>query len=230
MKKLLICLAAMGCIAAFSTVAHAQCGVLGVECLTNGNLDTGTAGGEGMPGTAPPWTLTNTGNDTAAQFNPGFADSTGVNGIWYRAFLGGGTNMNPLVSADLSQSVVTTMSGFHRLTFDYLMETNFTAESMMATLSSTSGGSASLDLLAGPRTNIGGGFGMQAAEVGSLLINANAGDTLTVSLAMVNGEDAGANPQSVVADNFSLTAVPEPTSVMLGLLGAVGLLGLARRR
>jgi PEP-CTERM motif len=122
------------------------------------------------------------------------------------------------------------MAGPNRLTFDYLVETNFTAESMMATLSSTSGGTSSLNLLTATRTNMGGGFGTQGAEVGSLVVNANAGDTLTVHLAMVNGRDAGANPQSVVADNFRLSKVPEPTSVLLGLIGVVGLLGLGRRR
>jgi hypothetical protein len=235
MRKLLVCLAAIVCVAALSTVAHAQCGVLGVECLVNGTLDIGTAGGAGLPGTAPPWTLTNTGDPTAAQFNPGFANSVGPggNGIWYRAFLGGPTQQNPnrpLVSADLSQTAVATAAGRYLLLFDYLVETNFTAESMMATLSSTGGGTSTLNLLTVPRTNVGGGFVDNPAGVGSLLVNANAGDTLTVHLAMVNGRDAGTNPQSVVADNFRLARIPEPTSVLLGLIGVVGLLGLARRR
>jgi hypothetical protein len=242
MKKLLVCLAAIGCVAALSTLAHAQCGVLGAECLVNGTLDVGTAGGAGLPGTAPPWTLTNTGNPTAAQFNPGFADNTGVNGIWYRAFLGPNPQnpTRPLVSADLSQTVVATAGGTYRLNFDRIVENNFTAAAMRATLSSSSGPSVTRDLLLDKitaATYTGGGFGTVATTAPGYDINVTmdlagvlAGDTLTVSLAMVDGRDAGANPQSVVADNFRLARVPEPTSVMLGLMGAIGLLGLARRR
>lgn len=240
MKKLLVCLAAIVAVAALGTVAHAQCGVIGAECLVNGNLDLGTAGGAGVPGTAPPWTLANTGNDTAAQFNPGFADNTGVNGIWYRAFLGGGTAMNPLVSADLSQTAIATTGGTYRLTFERVIENNFTAAAMRATLSSSSGPSVTRDLLLDKitaATYTGGGFDTVAATAPGYDINVSmdlpgvlAGDTLTVSLAMVDGQDAGMNPQSAVADNFSLARVPEPASVMLGLIGVFGLLGLARRR
>jgi hypothetical protein len=53
-----------------------------------------------------------------------------------------------------------------------------------------------------------------------------AGDTLTVSVTMTNGRDAGANPQSALVDNFVLV-IPEPAA--LGL-GGFALLALLRRR
>jgi hypothetical protein len=244
MKQILVCLAAIVCIAAFSTVAHAQCGVLGVECLINGNLDIGTAGGAGLPGTAPPWTLTNTGNATAAQFQPDFADNTGVNGIWYRSFLGGPTMQEPnrpLVSANLSQTTLpVTAAGTYQLQFERVVENNFMAGAMTATLSSSSGPSVTRNLLLDKitaATYTGGGFDTVATTAPGYNINVAmnlpgvlAGDTLTVSLAMVDGDDSGTNPQSVVADNFRLARVPEPASAVLGLIGVFGLLGVARRR
>jgi hypothetical protein len=52
-----------------------------------------------------------------------------------------------------------------------------------------------------------------------------------VRSSMVNGIlNPGVNPQSAFVDDFSLTIIPEPASVMLGLIGVLGLLGLARRR
>jgi hypothetical protein len=52
--------------------------------------------------------------------------------------------------------------------------------------------------------------------------------------ARVSMLDAMANPagggQAYVVDDFTLTAVPEPASILLGLLGALGLVALVRRR
>jgi MYXO-CTERM domain-containing protein len=247
MRKVLLCAAAIVCVAACGTVANAQCGTLFGECLVNGNLDLGTPGDGTMTGTNPPWTVTNNLVD-AAIFQPGFADNTipgnaadeGL-GIWYRAFRGGGTSGNPPVDANLSQTTVPVlMGGTYRLTFDRVVENNFTADSMTATLSSSSGPSTSVDLLTKKVTNAGytgGGFnqvGTTAPEYNItetlLLSGVVPGDTLTVSLAMVGGVAASSNPQSAVADRFSLVRVPEPTSVALGLLGLCGLLGLIRRR
>jgi hypothetical protein len=219
MKKVLSVMVATVCVAAFSAVASAQ--------LANGNLDVGLASDGTLPGTAPPWTLNNVGNATAAQFQAGFADSTGGNGIWFRSFLG---NTTTPVSATFSQTAVALASGPYQLTFDYLVEQNFTAQSMLATLSSTSGGTATLDLNAVPRTAINGGFSANPAAVGSLLINANAGDTLTVSLAMLNGQTSGlSGGQTVMADRFNLALVPEPSTMALGLAALMGLVAVRRR-
>jgi hypothetical protein len=207
---------------------------LGQNLLQDGLLDTGTAGGGGQPGTNAFWTLVNTGNATAAQYQGGFANSQapGGLGMWYRAFLG--TPAAP-VSSTLSQSVVAPAAGTYVLTFDRIVEQNFTADAMTATLSSSGGPTISADLLAdripAGSSYTGGGF----VNIGSAtppydivetltLAGVNAGDTLTVSVTMTNGRDAGANPQSAVIDNFVL--VPEPGS--LALVGCV--LVLARRR
>lgn len=224
-----------GLLTALSLLAAAMCEPASAQnLLVNGNLDVGTAGGAGLPGTAPPWTLTNAGNATAAQFQPGFANSQapGGNGLWHRSFLGGGPNMNPLVSSNLTQTVVAPATGPYKLSFDYLVEANHSSDSLTAILSSTSGGSASLDLLLAPRATMGGGFGNNPGfPVGMLQINANAGDTLTVSVAMVNGVT---NPlggaQSALADNFSLILVPEPGSLALGGFVLLGLAGVRRFR
>jgi hypothetical protein len=246
MKQFLFVMAVISCVAAMSTVANAQCGVLGVECLVNGNLDLGTPGSGTGPGTNPPWTVASNIPDGAI-FQPGFADNTlpgngpteGL-GIWYRAFRGGGQSGNPPVDATLAQTTVpVTAGGTYALTFTRVVENNFTAASMLATLSSSSGPSTSVDLLTKKVTAVtytGGGFnniGITGAgyEINETLILSGvlAGDTLTVALAMVDGVDAGANPQSLVADRFSLVAVPEPGTLTLVGLAVIGLLGRRRR-
>lgn len=239
MRKFLVCFAAMALVATLNTTVRAQCGTLFGECLINGNLDAGTAGNGSMTGTNPPWTVTSSVVD-AAIFQPGFADNTLAGngpdeglGIWYRSFRGGGTSGNPPVDADLAQTIdPVPTAGLYKLTFDYLVETNFTAASMTATLSSSGGDIDTLDLLTSPRTSVGGGFNGvgNIPQVGTLLVNADVGDTLTVSLAMVDGVAGSGNPQSFVADRFSLTRVPEPASATLGLLALLGIAGFARRR
>jgi hypothetical protein len=239
MRKILLGLLAMGSVALLSTAARAQCGTLGGECLINGNLDTGTAGDGTVPGTALPWTVVNdAGHATAGMFQPGFADNTGVNGFWYRAFLGSVASPD---SSTLAQTVVVPTAGTYTLSFDKVIEQNFTATSLLASLSSSGGGSTSIDLLTQKVTDAtytGGGFSTVAStaptyNIHSILTLAgvNAGDTLTVSVAMVGGHGGVPNPQSAVIDNFSLQrTVPEPACLALGLIGLLGTLGLVRRR
>ncbi|HEX6961948.1 MAG TPA: PEP-CTERM sorting domain-containing protein, partial [Lacipirellula sp.] len=154
----------------------------------------------------------------------------------HRAFLG---NAQTPVSSNLSQSVVAPAAGKYLLLFDSIVEQNFTAASLVGTLASSGGPSATVDLLAtkipAGSSYTGGGF----ANIGAatppyniqqmlMISGVNAGDTLTVSVAMTNGIAGTANPQSAVVDNFRLTLIPEPSTAVLGGLGLIGL--VIRRR
>jgi hypothetical protein len=64
-----------------------------------------------------------------------------------------------------------------------------------------------------------------------LMATAPAGTvSVQVRSSMLNGVNSDLNPQSAFVDDFSLSAIPEPASVLMGLLGLCGLLGLVRRR
>lgn len=236
MKKVLVCGLALAALVAMTATQR----VAAQNLLQDGLLDTSVAGGGGAPGSNAFWTLTNTGNATAAQFQGGFANSANPQGfgVWYRAFLG---NAQAPVSSTLSQSVPNAAGGKYLLQFDAVIEQNFTATSMVATLSSSGGPVATLDLLADKipagSSYTGGGFANIGAAtppyniVKSLMLSGvNAGDTLTVSVAMTDGISGPTNPQSVVVDNFRLTRVPEPSSLALAGLGVLALRTVRRRR
>lgn len=182
-------------------------------------------------------------SDDSAQFQGGFANSEngsggagdGGNGIWFKSFLGNraGDTSVPTANADITQSVVVSTSGDYLLTFVAGREDNFTAGEFSVMLSSSgTGGSGSVDLLTAPMItgNIGGAASpaLGGNPFSIQLPGVTAGDTLTVTGAMVDGVDFNApGGQSAFLDQFSLTLIPEPGS--LGLAG-IGLLGLVARR
>jgi hypothetical protein len=64
-----------------------------------------------------------------------------------------------------------------------------------------------------------------------LMATAPAGTAnIRVRASMLGGVNSDLNPQSAFVDDFSLAVVPEPASMILGLLALAGSLGLVRRR
>lgn len=181
------------------------------------------------------------GSDDAAQFQTGFANAqnTGAGGteapgtgtgIWFKSFEGNQSPGDLLAQATLSQAVVAPFSGDYKLNFVAGRETNFTAAEFFVELASSgTGGTATIDLLTAsiPNGNLGGAASANAGGTpfSLALVGVTAGDTLTVTAAMVDGQDAGINPQSAFIDSFEL--IPEPTSALIAL---AGLLGVAARR
>ncbi len=216
--------------------------------LDDGTFDLATGGGL-VSNSA--WVLTadfpdpNSPTDEAAQFQGGFANSEngsggagdGGNGIWFKSFLGvrGGDTAIPTANADITQSVIAPSSGDYILNFVAGREDNFTAGEFFVALSSSgTGGSASVDLLIAPMVagNIGGAASpaLGGNPFSVTVTGVTAGDTLTVTGAMVDGQDFNApGGQSAFLDQFSLTLVPEPATLTLAGLGAVALLSRRRR-
>lgn len=204
-------------------VATAQAQVLvdgGFELATGGTATSNS-----------PWSLSvNTPNgpatDLSAQFQTAaFARSEGLNGLWFKAFTGnqGNPPSGVFAQATLTQSVLAVLP-FYTLTFDAKKEANFTAATWDVSISSSgTGGSDSINLL----TAATGSF----ANYSLNLAGVSPGDTLTVTARMVDGRDAAANPQSAFLDNFVLTAsaVPEPSTVALGVAALMGLVAIRRR-
>ena len=187
------------------------------------------------------WVLTadvpsapNGGTDLSAIFSESvWAASDGAKGVWFRSFEGNQDPGDTTANASLAQTVpgIAVEGGDYLLTFDSARETNHTAGSTTATLGSGASGSVTVDLLA---ATYNGGGNMNAPEgptkFSLRLNNVAPGDTLSVSVDMVDGVDALANPQSIMFDNFVLTTIPEPASLLMAGLGMLGLLAVRRKR
>ena len=226
---------------AFDTFSHVN-GSAGPPVV----MDVSTASGWTLNASSPD------GVDLAAQFQTGFANAnnTGAGGtqspgtgagLWFRPFEGNqGGSGQPLADAVLTQSVVAPTTGDYRLDFVAGIEgiANFTASDFSVALSSSgSGGSASVDLVSAAASvpivdgNIGGAASNNKGGTPFTLelFGVTAGDTLTVTGQMIGGEDSGVNPQSGFLDGFVLTVVPEPSSIVLGLLAVTGIVAVRRR-
>lgn len=217
--------------------------------LDDGNFSMATSGGL-ISNSA--WTLTaNTpdGNNLGAQFQSGFANAQNTSvggtepagtgaGIWFRSFEGDqGGSGEPLAQAMLSQSIMAPVNGDYTLMFVAGRETNFIAGEWFVSLSSNGMGSPSVvvDLLAAaiPDGNLGGAAsGNPGGTPFSItLVGVSAGQTLTVTAMMVDGQDSQIpGGQSAFLDSFSLV-IPSPGGLALASMAAlvVGCRGRRRR-
>lgn len=170
------------------------------------------------------------GTGPAAVFQEApWAASDGSIGVWFRSFEGGQMQGEPLADAMLTQTLTGVAGGDYALTFEAARELNFTAGVWQATLSSSgTGGSDSVDLLAAAfleASSMAGTPTLFALQI----LGVSPGDDITVTVEMLDGELALANPQSAFVDNFTLTRrVPEAGAATL--LAVAGLGGALRRR
>ena len=198
--------------------------------LVDGSFEAATGGGITSNS---PWVLSaNKPNnfDFSTQFQTaGFSSSDGLTGIWYKSFTGLGNGSNLTGDSILIQSVAAPQDGNYILTFDAAREANFLAnEWYVAIVSNTPGGGLqdTVDLLTAPIPP--GSFGSAVTPFALSLNGVQSGNTMSVFAVMTGGRNAGVNPQSAFLDNFNLTMVPEPTSLVL--MGICGLGLLIRRR
>jgi len=161
-----------------------------------------------------------------------------LGGMWFRGFLGNNaSNPGILVDASAWQDVAAG-SGRYRLNFHEKHEFYFQAAEAGVKLEfyqglSLLGSSPTFDLLATPGTNTNSAL-VEPWFARTLVGDAPAGtDTIRVLAFMEDGSDNQTvvtfKPQSLLLDGFELLAVPEPGSVVIALLGLVGLAAFRRQ-
>jgi hypothetical protein len=175
------------------------------------------------------WTLTANqpdGLNFSAQFeDAAFAsdpmDAGNTVGVWFKSFEGAQAGGDLLAQALLSQVVPNVPAGDYTLEFSVKREINFLADSWVATLSSSgSGGTDQLDLLASVPND--GSWTTRTLT----LTGVSSGDDLTVSVEMIDGENAGLNPQSAFVDLFVLQGSGE-SIIAIPTLGSWTMAGFA---
>lgn len=176
------------------------------------------------------WSLTANqpdGVDFSAQFeDAAFAsdptDGGNAVGVWFKSFEGAQEGGDLLAQALLSQVVANVPAGDYTLEFSVKREANFLAGSWVATLSSSgTGGTDQLDLLASVPND--GDWTTRTLT----LTGVSSGDDLTVSVEMIDGENAPLNPQSAFVDLFVLQGPGETSVIAIPTLGSWTMAGLA---
>lgn len=134
-------------------------------------------------------------------------------GFWFRSFEGGQAPGDLLAQASLEQTVANVGGGEASLTFSVKREAFFLAGAWTATLeSSGTGGSAQIDLLASVPAD--GAWTTRILHLDGV----SAGDDLIVRVDLVDGQEAGGNPQSGFVDNFRLIERGGPSPVEIPTL------------
>ncbi|HEY4234852.1 MAG TPA: PEP-CTERM sorting domain-containing protein [Lacipirellulaceae bacterium] len=246
MKKLITLCAALALVA-FVGTTKAQ------NLLTDGNLDAGTDGGGVIPG----WNIQSfkdlsgpIGDVITLQAFVTIPPVTGPPdlGGFVKAFQGGAQHPTPPAQADyanlnLTQDVAGTVGQKYRLSgmigaganYSGLLAGTPTQTQLAIDFDNDNNPDngvinfAQLDVQAAGLTSGGGpAFGAKlfsitgTAPIGTVSVRARFS-----ALEMFNTTNP--DPAAFI-DDFSLTKVPEPATITLGLLAAVGMFGLARRK
>jgi len=252
MKRLLTLIFALALVAYGATSASA------VNLLANPDMDH-TAVSTQIGATPVSWVAASSKSATGV-FNDGLSSEAFANvlqptgdcggqgcGIFFKPFQGNLANPNAvppvaanLVSSSISQAVPGTAGAKYALTgwagaeSNYVGLTDPTVKSQFVlqflNSSSTVIGSSTIDLVPlGLGVPNGNPFQYKQFTVTG---TAPAGTTSVNAIAqMLNayGNPLGGG-QAYVVDSFDLERVPEPATVVLGMLGALGVCGLVRRR
>jgi hypothetical protein len=251
MKRLLTLAIVLGLVAYGTSVAKANI-VIG-DAVNNGNMDA--IGAHGQLGNTPNGYVVNAFYGTPG-FNDGASSETFANvlqpggtGVFFKPFYGGATwpaNPAPFISVDLYQDNPGTAGMKYTLTgwfgagagYEGLVPGNGVQSQLAIDFLNSGGtkiGGNTLDLqpglVANQVFNVPGGTPFGYAEY-MVMATAPAGTaTVRARGSMINafGNPAGGD-QAFVTDYWTLNCTPEPTSIVLGLIGAAGVFGLARRR